>query len=203
MNRGLSLPISDKEAKSWLYSYYKREVERRKNNFVLTEELKKEFIQVCDFLISEERKYGLYLGGNVGNGKTTMLKSIRNILVYLIEQNRIRYCEGDKYPKFYKVSDVASLLAEGGSKSEFREIVTTQYLFLDDIGEEPTEIKRFGTIIRPLYKIIDYRYENMLPTFMSSNLTADDIDRKYNDIRLTDRMYEMFKVIGFRGGSFR
>lgn len=203
MNRGLSLPIGNDKVKKWLCNLYKREVERRKNEFIFTNELKLEISQIGDFLTTEERKYGLYLGGNVGNGKTTMLKAIRNIFVYLIEHEKLRYREGDKYPQFYKISDVATLMSEGGSKNEFREIVSTQYLFLDDVGEEPTEIKRYGTTIRPLYKIIDYRYENMLPTFLSSNLTASDIEKKYNDIRLTDRMYEMFKVIGFKGGSFR
>lgn len=202
MNRGLSLPIDGRELKNQLYFQYKKEVEKRKNRFVFSEELKDEMSAIGEFLTTETRFYGLFLPGRVGNGKTTMLRAIRNLLITLIDQERIRYCEGDKYPRFIKAADAALLLAEG-KRDEFRQLVSAKYLLLDDVGEEPTIVSNYGMSYKPLYQIIDYRYENLLPTFISSNLSADDIDTKYEDLRLTDRMYEMFKVVGFKGGSFR
>ena len=202
MSRGLNLTTNKREIKNLLYIQYKREVEKRKNIFVFSEELKTEISMIGDFLTEENSCYGLFMPGRVGNGKTTMLKAIRNLLVGLIDQERISYCEGDKYPRFVKATDAALLLAKG-LYDEFRSIVSSKYLLIDDVGEEPTSVMHYGVSYKPLYQIIDYRYENLLPTFISSNLSADDISKKYEDMRLIDRMSEMFKVVSFKGGSFR
>lgn len=201
-SRGLGVPIASNNIKNLLYQFYKREVELRKNEFRFTDFLRNEIAEVGDFLTTEERKYGLFIPGNVGNGKTTMMKAMRSLFAFLIDKGKMPYYEGDKYPRFVKASDMASMLIEG-RRSEYNEIVSTKYLFLDDVGEEPTEVVAFGMPLRPLYKIIDYRYEHLLPTFISSNLSAKDISEKYDDERLSDRMYEMFKVLSFKGESFR
>lgn len=201
-SRGLNVPLESKDIKNLLYQFYKREVELRKNEFRFTDYLKAEISEVGDFLTIEERKYGLFIPGNVGNGKTTMMKALKNMFSYLIDRGKMKYYEGDKYPRFVKASDVAGMLLEG-RRTEYNELVSTKYLFLDDVGEEPTEVVAFGMPLRPLYKIIDYRYEHLLPTFISSNLSAEDICVKYDDERLSDRMYEMFKVLSFKGESFR
>ena len=202
MKRGLDVPLENKDAKNLLYQFYKKEVELRRNEFRFTDTLKAEISEIGDFLTTEDRKYGLFIPGNVGNGKSTMLRALKDMLSYLIDKGKMPYCEGDKYPRFVKASDMAEMLIEG-RRSEYHDVVSAKYLFLDDVGEEPTEIVAFGMPMRPLYKIIDYRYEHLLPTFISSNLSAEDICMKYDDERLSDRMFEMFKILTFKGDSFR
>ena len=200
MTRGLALPMENREAKNALYGYYKREVERRKNEFVMTDELKQQISEVGDFLTTETRYYGLFLPGSIGNGKTTMLKAIRNLLIYLVENDRIRYCEGDKYPRFVTARDMANIAKDA---DEFRSLKTTKYLILDDLCEEPAEVLSFGNYIYPFVELLEYRYEQMLPTFISSNFGAVDIEEKYHSARISDRMKEMFKIISFKEESFR
>ena len=200
MTRGLALPMENREAKNALYGYYKREVERRKNEFVMTDELKQQISEVGDFLTTETRYYGLFLPGSIGNGKTTMLKAIRNLLIYLVENDRIRYCEGDKYPRFVTARDMANIAKNA---DEFRSLKTTKYLILDDLCEEPAEVLSFGNYIYPFVELLEYRYEQMLPTFISSNFGAVDIEEKYHSARISDRMKEMFKIISFKEESFR
>ena len=200
MTRGLALPMENREAKNALYGYYKREVERRKNEFVMTDELKQQISEVGDFLTTETRYYGLFLPGSIGNGKTTMLKAIRDLLIYLVESDRIRYCEGDKYPRFVTARDMANIAKDA---DEFRSLKTTKYLILDDLCEEPAEVLSFGNYIYPFVELLEYRYEQMLPTFISSNFGAVDIEEKYHSARVSDRMKEMFKIISFKEESFR
>jgi DNA replication protein DnaC len=200
MTRGLALPMENREAKNALYGYYKREVERRKNEFVMTDELKQQISEVGDFLTTETRYYGLFLPGSIGNGKTTMLKAIRDLLIYLVENDRIRYCEGDKYPRFVTARDMTNIAKDA---DEFRSLKTTKYLILDDLCEEPAEVLSFGNYIYPFVELLEYRYEQMLPTFISSNFGAVDIEEKYHSARISDRMKEMFKIISFKEESFR
>lgn len=192
--------MENREAKNALYGYYKREVERRKNEFVMTDELKQQISEVGDFLTTETRYYGLFLPGSIGNGKTTMLKAIRDLLIYLVENDRIRYCEGDKYPRFVTARDMANISKDA---DEFRSLKTTKYLILDDLCEEPAEVLSFGNYIYPFVELLEYRYEQMLPTFISSNFGAVDIEEKYHSARISDRMKEMFKIISFKEESFR
>lgn len=192
--------MENREAKNALYGYYKREVERRKNEFVMTDELKQQISEVGDFLTTETRYYGLFLPGSIGNGKTTMLKAIRDLLIYLVENDRIRYCEGDKYPRFVTARDMANIAKDA---DEFRSLKTTKYLILDDLCEEPAEVLSFGNYIYPFVELLEYRYEQMLPTFISSNFGAVDIEEKYHSARISDRMKEMFKIISFKEESFR
>lgn len=192
--------MENREAKNALYGYYKREIERRKNEFVMTDELKQQISEVGDFLTTETRYYGLFLPGSIGNGKTTMLKAIRDLLIYLVESDRIRYCEGDKYPRFVTARDMANIAKDA---DEFRSLKTTKYLILDDLCEEPAEVLSFGNYIYPFVELLEYRYEQMLPTFISSNFGAVDIEEKYHSARISDRMKEMFKIISFKEESFR
>lgn len=201
MTRGLNLPVGEREIKNVLYHFYRKEVERRKNLFRPTEMLKQCISSIGDFLTIEDRKYGLFLPGGVGNGKTTMLKSIRALLIYLVDNKKIDYCEGAKYPKLVTGTDIVETLLD--SRSDFRELKTVQYLLIDELGSEQTEVKSFGMVYRPFYEILSYRYENLLPTFIASNLNPSDLSVKYDDERITDRMYEMFKVVSFKEGSYR
>lgn len=188
-------------AKNLLYSFYKREVEKRKREFIFTDETKEAISRVGDFLTTETNFYGLFMPGSIGNGKTTMLKAIRDLLVYLVDTNKISYCEGDKYPHFVKARDMASMIVE--DKNGFRVIKNTKFLLIDDLGAEPTEVVAYGMPYKPFDELLDYRYEQMLPTIISSNLTAIDIGQKYDDLRIVDRMHEMFQILSFEEVSFR
>lgn len=200
MTRGLALPVDSRATKNLLFVFFKREVEKRKNNFMLTEELKRNLSSVGEFLVTEERYYGLFMPGSVGNGKTTMLKAIRDLLVYLIDKGAVNYCEGDKYPRFVTSREMANIAKD---PNDFRALKSAKYLLIDDLCEEPVEVVSYGNYIYPFIELLEYRYDQMLPTFISSNFNAESISKKYRNERLQDRMKEMFKIISFVEESFR
>lgn len=200
MSRGLNLPINNREVKNLLYGFYKLEVEKRKNEFVLTDELKHNLSEIGDFLTTETRFYGLFLPGCVGNGKSTMLKAIRDVLVFLVEKDRIRYCEGDKYPRFVSSREMVNIAKK---QDDFRCLKNARYLLIDDLCEEATEVVSYGNYIYPFVELLEHRYDSLLPTFISSNFGAKDISQKYGSTRISDRMKEMFKIVSFLEESFR
>ena len=200
MTRGLRLPLSDREAKNLIYGFYKREVEVRKRIFQFTKELRNNISRIGDFLTVEDNFYGLFIPGTVGNGKTTMMRAIKDLLVYLIDKEKIIYCEGDKYPTFIAARELAELSCD---RSAFRIVKNTKYLFIDDLGAEPVEISNYGNFIYPYIDVLEYRYDRLLPTFISSNFSASDLGNKYESERVTDRMKEMFQIISFKEESFR
>lgn len=200
MTRGLALPVDSRAIKNLLFGFFKREVEKRKNNFMLTEELKRNLSSVGEFLVTEKRYYGLFMPGSVGNGKTTMLKAIRDLLVYLVDKGTINYCEGDKYPRFVTSREMANIAKD---PNDFRALKSAKYLLIDDLCEEPVEVVSYGNYIYPFIELLEYRCDQMLPTFISSNFNAESISKKYRNERLQDRMKEMFKIISFVEESFR
>lgn len=200
MTRGLRLPLSDKDVKNLIYGFYKREVEVRKRTFRFTAELRDNISRIGDFLTTEDNYYGLFMPGTVGNGKTTMMRAIKDLFVYLIDKEKITYCEGDKYPTFLTARELAEISRD---KNSFRIVKNTKYLFIDDLGAEPVEISNYGNFVYPYIDVLEYRYDRLLPTFISSNFNASDLCNKYESERVKDRMKEMFQIISFKEESFR
>lgn len=200
MTRGLRLPLSDKDVKNLIYGFYKREVEVRKRVFRFTAELRNNISRIGDFLTTEDNYYGLFMPGTVGNGKTTMMRAIKDLFVCLIDKEKITYCEGDKYPTFLTARELAEISRD---KNSFRIVKNTKYLFIDDLGAEPVEISNYGNFVYPYIDVLEYRYDRLLPTFISSNFNASDLCNKYESERVKDRMKEMFQIISFKEESFR
>lgn len=200
MTRGLRLPLSDKDVKNLIYGFYKREVEVRKRTFRFTDELRNNISRIGDFLTTEDNYYGLFMPGTVGNGKTTMMRAINDLFVYLIDKEKITYCEGDKYPTFLTARELAEISCD---KNSFRIVKNAKYLFIDDLGAEPVEISNYGNFVYPYIDVLEYRYDRLLPTFISSNFNASDLCNKYESERVKDRMKEMFQIISFKEESFR
>ena len=200
MTRGLRLPLSDKDVKNLIYGFYKREVEVRKRAFRFTAELRNNISRIGDFLTTEDNYYGLFMPGTVGNGKTTMMRAIKDLFVYLIDKEKITYCEGDKYPTFLTARELAEISRD---KNSFKIVKNTKYLFIDDLGAEPVEISNYGNFVYPYIDVLEYRYDRLLPTFISSNFNASDLCNKYESDRVKDTMKEMFQIISFKEESFR
>lgn len=123
----------------------------------------KEFIDNYD---NEEKPKGLYLNGSFGSGKTYLIaalfnemakKGVRSILIY--------------YPEFLR--NLKSSFNTNYS-DKFNEIKKVPLLLLDDIGAENCSNWSRDEVLGP---IIQYRMENHLPTFFTSNLTLEELER--------------------------
>ena len=110
---------------------------------------------------------GLYLNGNFGCGKTYLLSAMLNELAKKGKKAAIVY-----YPEFLR-SLKESFAVEDEYRKKFNYIKKVPLLLLDDIGAETvTEWSRdevLGTILQ-------YRMEEKLPTFFTSNLTIEELE---------------------------
>ena len=71
-------------------------------------------------------------------------------------------------------------------------------LVIDDLGTEM--INQFS--ISTLYNLLNDRLSRKKPTIVSTNLTQEDIQKKYTD-RITSRMFGEYKVLFFAGTDIR
>jgi len=140
-----------------------------------------------------KEKKGLYIFGGCGTGKTH--------IAYAIWQ---RCQDKDRKCRFYKSTELLDLIREFYGKSDTQEnqlnliMNYTGLLIIDDLGaEKPTE-----WVEETFYKIIDKRYEEMLPTVFTSNLDLGVLAEKISD-RLTSRIAEMCEIIKVDGEDKR
>jgi len=133
----------------------------------------------------ESRKRGLLLCGTLGNGKTTMLRAIKNLL-----GSKSVYLESQAIYDYFR------------QNQSFPEISADAVLLIDDLGVEPPTYNDFGEIRYPLTELLMRRYKGNLTTVIATNKTFEQIGETYGD-RLQDRMREMFAIIKYVEPSYR
>ena len=77
-------------------------------------------------------------------------------------------------------------------------IKTENILLLDDLGAE----KQTDWVLEILYRLINYRYEQMLPTFFSSNYSLQELSEKIGD-RVVSRIVEKCDIVKIEGEDRR
>lgn len=155
---------------------------------------------VKQFLDTWDGQKGLLLLGPYGVGKTWRVVA----LVQALLERSIREEWG------MKLTTVPGFLAElrEGYNSETRKGTESYYtimqhyrtvrlLVLDDWGKEkPTE-----WVAEQFYELVNYRYNQRLPMFLTSNLTKNQLETDFP--AEMDRFNEMCKVVELRGESLR
>lgn len=152
----------------------------------------------------------LFLIGKVGTGKTTMLRAIRDVQRCLV----ISWIDGFsnlEYTKRYESVNASAFdLVEYSTSEEHKYLYgrilkgdsRCTYLYLDDVGQEPIEVKNYGNSIVPFVEIVNRRYASQLPMVVTSNLTMANFGERYGD-RVLDRIKEMSEILTFTGKSYR
>ena len=179
---------------------YKAEVEKRGRSYRDDEPTQQHIASVAKWLVGENsRKPGLFLYGGVGNGKTTMTEAMRT-LIGLLYGNEYRY-EDRKGVVSVSALELAQIAKDedGGRMKHLKE---TELLHIDDVGTEPASVKVWGNEVSPLVEILYSRYDRMLYTVITSNLTDEDILPRYGD-RIADRFREMFDFLSIENKSYR
>ncbi|RKD22574.1 hypothetical protein BEP19_09950 [Ammoniphilus oxalaticus] len=140
-------------------------------------------------LIREEGK-GLYLYSRTkGSGKTRLAASILNAIVKVYDK------DGRRVSVYY--SSTADLLgeirrgfdkdADVKSSDVIDAVRNVDLLVLDDIGVEKT-----GDWVEETFtRILEHRLLNMKLTIFTSNLAIDELDSKYPEGRVRDRIKKM------------
>lgn len=113
---------------------------------------------------------GIYLHGNFGCGKTYLVAALFNELAKKGEKSAIIY-----FPEFLRTLK-ASFGGEDNSLSfsdKYEYIKNIPYLLIDDIGAENVTVWGRDEILGTL---LQYRMNENLTTFFTSNLTIDELE---------------------------
>lgn len=131
-------------------------------------ELIKKMKEFKDAYLNNESPKGLYIYGNFGSGKSYLTaalfndlaqKNIKSVIVHVPELLR---SIKDSFDKDY--SDI------------FDEVMTSPLLLLDDIGAEYLTPWSRDEVIEP---ILQYRMDQDLPTFFTSNYDLNDLEKHF------------------------
>lgn len=150
---------------------------------------------VARHLTSESNKTGIMFCGACGNGKTTLLLAIQNMINWL--RDGLNCFEEPEYAYlFIKKSKELTSLAKEDYTKYISYVNYPKILAIDDFGEEPKEVMDYGNITAPIIDLIETRYDLQLPLYITSNKSPQTITQEYGD-RIGDRLAEMVDIIVF------
>lgn len=150
---------------------------------------------------TQKGKFGLLLSGSYGNGKSTLVRALQSVTSYVYDSKYPNAQPNDKVSlRIVNALDVSN--AATHDQTTFRRYSTSPFLAIDDVGLEPAEVMNYGNVINPLVQLITYRYDNLLPTIITTNLTPAQIREHYGE-RIADRFVEFFERIVFTNPSYR
>ena len=142
----------------------------------------------------QKDRRGLFIHGAVGTGKTHIAYAIKDWLEY--KQIWCRF-ENTTELIFDIKGDIGrdhlSRVNKAESLSEFKGI-----LILDDIGAERIS----DYVAEVFYFIMNKRYNEMMPTIFTSNLSLGQLAEKIGD-RTASRIIEMCDVVEIKGDDRR
>ena len=130
---------------------------------------------------------GLYLYGDFGVGKSFMVAA----LAYDLSEKRGVSSTLLHYPSF--VIDVKNAIGDGNVKTLVDEIKLSEVLILDDIGAEQSTAWVRDEILQV---ILQYRMQENLPTFFTSNFDFEDLEKHFAKVKQgPDETWEARRVM--------
>ena len=130
---------------------------------------------------------GLYLYGDFGVGKSFMVAA----LAHDLSEKRGVSSTLLHYPSF--VIDVKNAISDGNVKTLVDEIKLSEVLILDDIGAEQSTAWVRDEILQV---ILQYRMQEDLPTFFTSNFDFEDLEKHFAKVKQgPDEIWEARRVM--------
>lgn len=200
MRERFRLPLSEEQAEEVLLAAIRAEVDFCERRFVETPVLMEQVRVVARWLRGEDDKFGLMLCGQCGNGKTTFIKAIQQVINAVSLPVDPSYTR-ERYGMQIHDARKLAMLCKTDNK-EFQALSKIRMLAIDDLGTEPYEIMDFGTLLTPLSDLLQERYDKRLFTIISTNLTPEQLRGKYLE-RVADRMNEMMQKVVFVNSTYR
>ncbi|MGV3010269.1 primosomal protein DnaI [Streptococcus thoraltensis] len=129
---------------------------------------------------------GLYLYGDMGVGKSFFMAA----LAHELSEKKNAMTTILHYPSF--TIDIKNAIKTDSVKDEIDAIKTSEVLVLDDIGAEQTSSWVRDEVLQV---ILQYRMQENLPTFFTSNYSFTDLERKLANGRNGDETWQAKRVM--------
>lgn len=159
---------------------------------------------------------GLWLWGDIGTGKTTLLRIIRDYCAL------VRPCDSDGRQYGFRITNAVDVGYRFSSKGydgikEYIGRETEMYIgqsnfntnlsreAFDELGSEPRIMQHYGSVLNVFQYILQMRYDRRGRgniTHVTTNLSPKQIT-EYYEARIYDRCKEMFNFVELRGKTFR
>ena len=170
---------------------YAVEVSRRQRQFCPDDFTTSRIAKVAEWM-KKENNPGLLLYGTVGTGKSTMLRSISDILKDVLG------LEVARTTAYRLVED----FQDRDSKFRYSDCRRARCLIIDDLGVEPDTCMVWGTEYAPVRELLYDRYDRQAVTIISTNLGEEELLLKYG-ARIADRLRGTYDRITFKAASYR
>lgn len=173
---------------------YHRHLRNREQQYVLS--------RVASWLVAPRQRWGLFINGIPGNGKTTTLYAIRRIFNALELRDPLAPSNEIRTAGLWikTAGELNELYLK--DRKQFERYKTTAFLGIDELGAEQAEISSYGNVYMPLVEVLSYRYQNRMFTVLTTNLPNSSLRPKYGD-RISDRLNEMMNVLTMPDIDFR
>ncbi len=150
----------------------------------------------CGIEVNPER--GLWLMGNMGTGKSTLMRAVMNFCAIYADP---RSPNLPRVMTWRHAKDIASGYEEHGARY-LTDLCNVETLIIDDLGTESPATMRYGNAINVVEDVLSRRYDRRKMTMVTTNLKMDQVKKIYRD-RIFDRVRETFNVLEFLGTSHR
>lgn len=188
-NSGMAELINEQSFKNYSLDYFSRDpkhFEIMKHN--------KEFLQNYALSFAPQSSKGILMIGGTGLGKTHMSSAVAKCVIEkgfdVFYTGAIDMLSQFEYNRFRNYS------------SDENEMINRYFdcdlLIVDDLGTELTNQFSVST----LYNLINVRLSRKKPMIISTNLSKDEIKKRYTD-RITSRIFGEFFVLPFVGTDVR
>jgi len=187
------------KAKKFEEERIKEEEKQRKQRFLssLPERYKSADYKDVDFRIKKafeeikETRKGIYIYGGVGIGKTHIAVALR------------KQCYSQELRcRFYNAVDILDKIRDDyRNKDTYNLDKILDYkglLIIDDIGAE----KITEWVLETFYRIINQRYEDMLPVIFTSNFSLGELSERLGE-RISSRIAGSCEVVELTGNDKR
>lgn len=202
------LPYTDVQVFTMLSAACRAEVESRHRTYTETDAYKKHLWNIAQWLTSDASTFGLFLCGNRGNGKSTIVAALCALTQWLQSNETTHIGDAYLFPRpgflIFPAKEVVRLAKaynnptreNASDVAAYKHMRDVEVLCIDDLGTEPRESMNYGDFVTAVMDIIFYRYNLQLCTIATSNLAPTDI-KTYYDERFADRFREMMFTISF------
>lgn len=202
----IEMPVND--IARGLYAYYHNEVTNRGREPEFNDEQKNCIRKTAQWLADPTGKPGLMLQGLYGNGKTTLMKAIIAMVNEMFYSNLYEERVSIKSIEAKDIAQIGIINTDKG-REEFKKLCSEPLLAIDDLGEEPAEILKFGMFYTPVKDLLLERYKRQAFTIVTTNLInvpgdeeKQELTKHYGE-RVVDRFREMMEIIIFKNPSYR